>query len=110
MRRAPLPGEDRYRIVPEPRVIELLLFQGWPHAVRAGRRGEAEREARAALDRCVADGLPYRRSATGERLFDNVEVSNFLEWTGLTGGGEVWKERCIATARRLVSEAWPGGR
>jgi hypothetical protein len=109
MRRLQTWGEARYRNIEESRIVELLLHDGWAFDVAAGARAEAEHQARAALDRCVAIGLAHRRSASGERLFDPVEVSNFLESAGRGGLDRTWEDRCLPNVRRLVWQAHGGG-
>lgn len=66
----------------------------------------AEAEARAALDRLVALGLPCERGAAGERHFDLAEVANFLVWAGSNLGDPTFAQHCVVTAKRLVLEAY----
>jgi hypothetical protein len=51
MRRLKIFGEARYCSIDETRIVEMLLFHGWKFDVAAGRREQAEGEARAALER-----------------------------------------------------------
>ena len=50
---------------------------GWPERLRAGQGEEALKLAKESLDACIARGLPFR-PADGRRLFDGVEVHNFI--------------------------------
>jgi hypothetical protein len=93
----------RYRTVPEASIIELLLAGVWPFEARDDRRATAEREARETLDRWVAMGLAHGCSTDGERLFDSVEIANFLSWAGARHGDPAWG-RSVATLRRAVLE------
>ena len=97
-------GQARYRTIDEARIVDLLLLHGWAFEVRAGGRALAEREVREALDQLVAMGLPHRQTETGARLFDPVETSNFLRWSSLHCGQRTLLDRCVPTARRMVSE------
>lgn len=102
-----LPTDARYRTVPEAVIVEQMLTRGWIFEVSDGGRAVAEREARGALDRWVAMGLGYERSAAGERLFDSVEVINFDTWAGVLHGDPAWR-RSVATVRRHVRELLAG--
>jgi hypothetical protein len=102
-------GETKYRTIGETRIIDLLLLHGWAFEVRSGGRSRAEQEARAAVDRFVALGLPYRESQTGERLFDPVEAVNFVRWACFQYDDRTLTDRCLPTARGLVYEAHPRG-
>jgi hypothetical protein len=101
-------GEARYRSVDEARIVELLISDGWPPE-NAGACETAGRAARAALERCVALGLPYRLSPTGGRLFDPAETSNFLKWVRAHRAERMWEDRCVAAGRRRVWEPYPDG-
>jgi hypothetical protein len=94
---------DRYRTVPEARVVEMLLLSGWAFEMVACRHAEAIAETRAAIARWITLGLGYRRSDHGELCFDPVEVVNFLIWAGRTGLDRFWVDRFVQTGRALVS-------
>jgi Transglutaminase-like superfamily len=101
-------GEARYRTIDEADIIDLLLYQGWAFEVRAGARAAAEQEARATLDRFVAMGLRHHIAEGGVRRFDPAEVHNLVKWAGMELGEPTWRERYVATTRRLVWEAQLG--
>jgi transglutaminase-like putative cysteine protease len=98
-------GEARYRTVDEARIAAHLALNGWAFDLRSAGRERAEREAAAALDGLVMLGLPYTRAPDGRRLFDPVEVSNFLRRTGLAGSDSTLRARCAPSARRIVLDA-----
>jgi hypothetical protein len=99
---------ERYRIIDQKRIIELLLGHGWAFELRAGQRAEAERAAHDTLDRMIALGLPYRQLQTGGRRFDPSEVVNFAYWASTQRGDATWERHFVATARRLVWEMHGG--
>ncbi|SFK35550.1 transglutaminase-like domain-containing protein [Methylocapsa palsarum] len=94
--------DGRYRAIPEGRILEILLLSGWAYEIREGERDAAVRETQSALDGWVDLGLPFERSARGERLFDPTEVVNFLKWAGLFHGDRFWEARFVSTGRRLT--------
>lgn len=96
--------EDRYRTVSEARLLEVLLLGGWVFEVAAGRYAEAQASVRTALESWIELGLPFRRSDSGERLYDPVEVMNFQKWAGLNGLDRFWIDRFVATGRKLVRD------
>lgn len=96
--------DPRYRIVAESRIVENLLLAGWNFELRDGERERATREAVAALNRCVALGLPFVRGLHGERRFDAPEVTNFIKAASVEGRDRFWDDRIIATGRRLVAD------
>jgi hypothetical protein len=105
----------RYRTIPESSIIDLLLLVSWAYDLDAGDRPAAQAATSAALESWVGSGLGYRLGDDGQRLFDPVEVVNFLKWAGLTGSDRYWDDHFVATHRRFVrafrSEeggAWPG--
>jgi hypothetical protein len=102
-------GDARHRTIDEARILEMLLVHGWRFEVAASRRAESLAAARAALERCVALGLPYRRSADGARLFDPDEMWNFVKWAQLRHGEGPWEERCVSSARRDAGQWEPAG-
>ena len=62
MTRPKIFGETRYCSIDEPRI------HGWRLDVAAGRREQGEGEARAALERFIALGLPYCESSSGAEV------------------------------------------
>jgi len=98
-------GDARYRTIDEARIIAALVAEGWRYQVAKGEHVTAERQARAALERCVALGLPHRRSAAGGRLFDPAEASNFLKWAFKEKGEPIWPDQYLPSARREIWEA-----
>jgi transglutaminase-like putative cysteine protease len=108
MARGYVVGEAWRRTIDEAAVVELFMLLGWPFELRAGRRVQAEREARAALERLIGLGLPHARSAAGGRLFDPTEAVNVLRWAGRSGLEPTLGEHNAPTARRLALEV-PGG-
>jgi hypothetical protein len=102
-------GEAKYRTIEEARIVDLLLLHGWAFEIRSGGRLQAEQQVRTALDRFATLGLPYRRSPSGERLFDPVEAVNFVRWAWFQHNERTLTDRCVPTARHLVREAHPNG-
>ncbi len=95
-------GGARRGVASEAEIIALLLSQGWVGEVRCGEAARAEREAGDTLDRFVANGLGFQRSAGGERRFDPAEVTNFAAWLSLEHGDPHWAQRCVPTCRRFA--------
>jgi hypothetical protein len=95
-------SDARYRTIPEARIVALLLLVSWASEVDAGDRRSAQLAASAALEAWVGGGLGYRRGADGARLFDPVEVVNFLKWAGLSGRDRYWEDHFVETHRRFV--------
>jgi hypothetical protein len=89
--------------------LDLLLLGGWAFELESGRHAEALTSTRASLESWIALGLPYARSASGERLYDPVEALNFMKWAGLEGLDRFWLERYVGTGRALAGE-WAGRR
>jgi hypothetical protein len=94
-------GDDRYRIIPEARVIEMLMLIGWAYETKSPGALEA---SKAALGRWTQGGLGFALATNGERLFDPVEVNNFLKRAGLDGQDGFWADRCVPTLRHLISD------
>lgn len=93
--------DDRYRNIPEARIIEMLMLAGWAYESGSPAAAETSKEA---LQSWIQIGLGFRRATNGERLFDPVEVNNFLKRAGLDGRDDFWAERYVRTGRRLVSD------
>src|ERR1700761_5403894 len=102
-----LPGiraEDRYRTVGERQIVNILLVAAFVSDLAAGLEERAVAHTSSALDRWVALGLDYRMSGQGERLFDPVEVVNFMKWSGRQGLDDFWVNHFVATSRQFFSE------
>lgn len=97
-------SDARYRSIPASSIIELLLLVSWACEVDAGDRRAAEVATAAALESWVGAGLGYRLGQDGQRLFDPVEVVNFLKWAGMAGRDRYWEDHFVETHRRFVSE------
>jgi hypothetical protein len=93
--------DDRYRTIPEARMIEALMLCAWTFDLESPLAAEATREALLTWTRL---GLGFRRAANGERLFDPIEVTNFLKLACLEGRDNFWEERYVSNFRRLISE------
>jgi hypothetical protein len=91
---------DRYRNVPETYILGMLRLGGWAYEEDSIR---AETATRAALDRWINMGLGVRRHRDA-RLFDPVEVINFLKWAGMEGRDTFWADHYVTTGHRLVRE------
>ncbi len=108
-------ADARYRTIPESDIIELLLLVSWAYEIEAGERPAAQAETSAALESWIGQGLGHRPGVDGQRLFDPVEVINYLKWAGLAGTDRYWEDHFVATHRRFVREfrgepgdgAWP---
>jgi hypothetical protein len=111
-RRAPQPNLA-YRTAPEAQILQMLKLGGFAFDIEDGREAEADRLAQAALSTWVDQGLGYRWDASGGRCFDPAEVLNTMKWQGLAGQDAFWRERYVATGRKLVQElekaSDPGG-
>ncbi len=97
-------SDARYRTIPETRIVAMLLLVSWACEIDAGDRRAAEASTAAALDGWVARGLGHALTADGQRLFDPVEVVNFVKWAGLAGIDRYWEDHFVATHRRFVDE------
>jgi transglutaminase-like putative cysteine protease len=100
-------GEARYRTVSESRVVAMFVLGGWAFEVEAGRYAEALASVQDSLEVWISLGLEYRRSESGERLFDPVEVLNFVTWSGVNGLDRFWSDRLVGTARLFVHYGSP---
>jgi hypothetical protein len=96
---------DRYRTVAEERIVEFLLS---PYEIAVGARALDLPVAKAILDRCIALGLPHKLSTDGHRLFDLVEVQNFIRYAYFRWGERVWRDRNVPIFRQLMSHTGPG--
>ena len=100
-----LQAGDRYRTVAEERIVEHLTLHGWAHEWRAGLHSESVAAAREALERWIGHGLAYAPGRDGAgRAFDPAEVVNFCKTAALDANDPIWRERFVATGRKLVEE------
>ena len=95
---------DRYRTIPEARIIEMLALMGWAYQLDASAAASSKR----ALQTWVEMGLGFRRGAGGERCFDPVEVNNMMKRAGCDAGDSFFA-KYVATQRRLVSDLASAG-
>ncbi|HYC12846.1 MAG TPA: hypothetical protein VEC75_01275, partial [Stellaceae bacterium] len=93
--------------MPQAQIVELLALYGWGHRMRDDG-ASARREAREALERFVDAGLPFDGGPEGGRRFDPAEVLNTIKWACIHQGDSLWRDRFVATGRKLVSEFHPG--
>jgi hypothetical protein len=98
--------DDRYRSVPEARIIEMLMLVGWAYELESAA---AVKAAEASLESWIQIGLAFIRGTSDERLFDPVEVINFMKLAGLEGRDNFWAERFIRTCRRLATDLVSNG-
>lgn len=103
-RSPPPPSDARRRGVPQTRIIELLIANGFAHLAAEGGLAEAHGLATDALDRWVSAGLPHEIDAGGGRRFDPIEVVNGFKWAGLHGRDGFWRDCSIPTGRRLTRD------
>jgi Transglutaminase-like superfamily len=96
--------DDRYRTVPESRIVDMLLVAAFVYEIEAGDGDTANARASAALDNWTRLGLGHRTSPAGQRLFDPVEVVNFMKWAGYHGRDGFWIDHFVATTRAFFSE------
>jgi hypothetical protein len=92
--------DDHYRNVPEKRILDALYLGGWVYEKDSPR---AEITTRQALDRWIQMGLGVRHHRD-TRLFDPVEVLNFLKQAGMEGRDSFWADRYVTTGRHLVED------
>ncbi|MDR3522125.1 MAG: transglutaminase-like domain-containing protein [Acidocella sp.] len=90
---------ERYRSIPQARILDMLLLLGWAFEVAAGARAAAELQCAEALESLIGAGLGYCARANGERCFDPAEVLNFVKAEGLAGRSHIWTDHFIPTAR-----------
>lgn len=95
------PFHDRYRTVPETRIVDMLMLAGWAYAL-----GEPTMVARTheAIEDWVEQGLPFRRTETGSRLFDPAEVWAIMKRLGREEANSYFREGQMMTWRRMVED------
>jgi hypothetical protein len=95
-------GEDCYRSVPEADILRGLLLLGWAFEIGTGK---AEEATKTTLQDLTELGLPFRRASDGNRLFDPIEVYNFMKWAGFDGRDRFLSERVSPAHRRMVTDS-----
>ncbi|WP_413988988.1 transglutaminase-like domain-containing protein [Labrys okinawensis] len=91
---------DHYRNFPEQFIVDMLILKGWAHEADLSLAEAATREA---LEGWIDIGLGVRHSDQG-RMFDPVEVTNFLKWAGVNERDAFWADRYVTTERRLTDD------
>jgi len=94
-------ADVRYRTIPETQIVEVLMLAGWAYEADTRLAGESCKKA---LLTWTELGLGSARAPNGERLFDPVEVLNFLKRACLDGRDDFWARTYVPTGRRLVSD------
>jgi Transglutaminase-like superfamily len=94
--------DAHYRTLPQACILDMLALAGWTYEARTGKV-DATYLAVEALELLVAQGLPVSDGPEG-RCFDPVEVLNFIKWQGLAGKNDFWRQRFVATGRRMVED------
>jgi transglutaminase-like putative cysteine protease len=94
-------ADDRYRNIPESRIIGMLTLAGWAHEPDSPEAASISQQALLAWPQY---GLGFRNGPGGERLFDPIEVYNFIKRLGLDGRDGFLFDRFIPNFRRSVCE------
>jgi len=93
-------ADARFRTISETKILDMLLLECW--AVD----GTSPRQARAitsdSFEGWIANGLGFHTAPDGRRLFDPVEVINFMKWSGLTGQDRFWTDHYVEAWRARV--------
>jgi transglutaminase-like putative cysteine protease len=104
----PPPGSAARRVADEASIVELVVLHGYAVEALRGDVEFARREARAALERWIGQGLAYARGDDGARRFDPAEVSAFFKHAGRERGDPYLRERAIPESRRFALAFHPG--
>lgn len=97
--------ENVYRVLDESTVAEALAHYCWPDRIRSdpdGAHGAVD-DARAAIARWLALGLPYRRVGITKR-FDYYEIIGFMRRMARERGDPVYRDGPLRTFRDAVEE------
>jgi hypothetical protein len=100
--------DDRYRTVPENQIVDMLLVAAFVYEIDAGKEDTARTSIISAVNNWILLGLGHRSNAAGQRMFDPVEVINFMKWAGHQGLDDFWTNHFVATTRAFFSE-WSSG-
>jgi len=104
MRPPGIHADNRYRTIPEPQIVDMLLVAAFVYDSEAGKQDAAIARISSAMDRWIRLGLGYQVTASGERRFDPVEVINRMKWAGYHGLDDFWVSHFVATSRGFFSE------
>ena len=94
------PG-DRYRFVPERRIVEMLLLLGF--SCNDGFPN-AQEYVQQKLDLWVSQGLPFRPGEDDQRLFDPIEVNNYFRLVGKEDRDDFLSTQTAPNYRRMVED------
>jgi transglutaminase-like putative cysteine protease len=86
----------------------MLAFEGWWIELAEGKTEVARLGAATLLESIVGVGAGYARDVGGDRLFDPVEVDQFLGWLSTTGDLR-WRERKTITNAGIIADARSSG-
>src|SRR5450631_3526304 len=92
--------DDLFRNVPESRIIEMLILLGWAFESESSEAKELSQQALLAWPEF---GLGFRLAPGGERLFDPIEVLNFMKRLGLDGRDDFLLKRFVPSLRRMAT-------
>ena len=93
--------DDRYRTIPEAKILSSFRLGGWPFELNSEA---AKTGVQQVLDSWVDLGLGFTRAPDGGRLFDPVEVDNFMRRVRIDGRSAFFTERFVLNHRRMVAE------
>src|SRR5690348_3250749 len=93
---------ERYRVIPEERILDESLLHIWPYEARS-RPLEIRATAKKVLDHWIELGLPFH-PRDGARFFDKCEVHNFCRVVGLDGRDTTWQRINVETVRKHVCD------
>jgi hypothetical protein len=98
------------RRIPEQTIVAVLALDGWGADWIGGRADEALACGRDALAKAIEAGAGYAVTPCGGRLFDSIEVDDFLQWREDLGEAPFWSDRTRRTREALVASTRAGDR
>jgi hypothetical protein len=101
---AGIEADDRYRTVPEEKIVDMLLVAAFVREIEAGKKAAAQTRIASAIQNWIRLGLGHRLSQTGIRLFDPVEVINRMKWAGYHDLDDFWLNHFVAATRAFFAE------
>lgn len=103
----PFVTDARFRIVPEARIVDHLVFHGWRRDARRADPEGARNVVSAALARWRGLGLPAVRNGDGTWHYDPAEVFLCKRWAGSKRGDPFWRDHHVAIERARVLSFHP---